>query len=211
MLAADGSAAAANASPALKAVLERLQRHYQTTESFSAKFKEKITTAAGVNREREGTVVYKKPARMRWDFQEPQPETVVCDGTTLYSYEPDLNQVIESSVQRALQASAPAALLLGIGNLERDFTASLSDSQPPDNLVHLSLKPKQGGPDVALGLEPESYDMAALTVTDALGNVTAFEFSDVRTNRPVDDELFHFKVPPGADIVRAPASGPEVR
>ncbi|MFZ0886994.1 MAG: outer membrane lipoprotein carrier protein LolA [Candidatus Binataceae bacterium] len=208
---ADGRTAPAEASPALKAILERLQRHYQKTESFSAKFKEKITTAGGANRDREGTVVYHKPGRMRWEFKEPQAETIVSDGTTLYSYEPDLNQVIETSVGRAFKSSAPAALLLGIGSIERDFSASLPDSPPADKLVHLSLKPKQGGSEVALGLDRASYDVVTLTVTDELGNTTAFEFSDIRTNAPLEDGLFHFKVPPGADIVTAPATAPDAR
>jgi outer membrane lipoprotein carrier protein len=190
----------------LKDILKRLQRHYQSTGTFSARFKQQISTLAGTRRDRSGTIAYRKPGRMRWEFDAPQPETIVSDGHILYSYEPDLNQVIETPLDRAFRASAPAALLLGIGNVERDFASSIPSAPPPDGLVHLVLKPRSGGAQVALGLDPKSYDLAKLTVTDELGNVTALEFSGIRTNVAFDDATFTFKVPEGADIVTAPGA-----
>ncbi len=201
--AGDGAAPAAPKAEGLglEAMVGRLERRYRSTGSFKAKFKEQITTAGGAKREREGAIAYRKPGRVRWDFGPPEEETVVSDGTTLYMYQPDLNQVLETPLKRAFRSSAPAALLLGIGDLERDFSASLPHSPPADGLLHLSLKPKTDGAQVALALNPKTYDIAALTVTDELGNVTALEFSDLQTNVALDEALFDFKVPAGADVV----------
>lgn len=185
----------------VRAIVRRLERRYRSTGSFKAKFSEQIATASGVKRQREGTIEYRKPGRMRWDFAPPEQETIVSDGTTLYINQPDLNQVVETPLRSAFRSSAPAALLLGIGDLERDFSASLTSSSPADGLVHLSLKPKSDGARVAVGLDPATYDIATLTVTDELGNVTTLEFSDIRINVALDDALFRFKVPEGADVI----------
>src|SRR5271166_58018 len=114
-----------SASPQLKTLLNRLQKHYQQTNSFSAKFKEQIIPAGGAKREREGTVYYRKPGRMRWEFDGQDNEIIVSDGKLLYSYQPDLNQVIETPLEEAFRSSSVAAFLLGIGNIERDFDAGL--------------------------------------------------------------------------------------
>src|SRR6266481_9788400 len=64
----------------LKQVLSRLQRHYRDTNSFSAKFNEEIATVGAPKRQRQGTVSFRKPGRMRWDFATPEVQTIVSDG-----------------------------------------------------------------------------------------------------------------------------------
>jgi outer membrane lipoprotein carrier protein len=202
----DASAGASGAGGDLATIVHRLQRHYQETSSFDANFTESIASAGGARRDRSGTLKYRRPGRMRWDFAPPQEETIVSDGTTLYVYEPDLNQVVEAPLEHAFRTSAPAALLLGMGDIERDFVASMPSAPATDHLVHLALKGRADGTRVALALDPATYDIRDLTVADELGNVTRLVFSGLRMNISLDDALFRFKAPDGADVVTAPAS-----
>ncbi len=192
------------AGPSLKAVVHRLQRHYQQTSSFEAKFKEQILSSGGVKRDLEGTIKYRRPGRLRWDFAPPQQQTIVADGTTLFVYQPDLSQVIETPLERAFRTSAPAALLLGAGNIERDFAPLAVSTPPGEHLIRLSLKAKADGTEISLGLDPANSNVVTLTLTDQLGNVTKLDFSDIQTNISLDDSLFSFKVPDGVDVVAAP-------
>jgi outer membrane lipoprotein carrier protein len=194
----------AAANPQLTTLLDRLQKHYQQTNSFSAKFKEVITPAGGMKREREGTVYYRKPGRMRWEFNGQDQELIVSDGKLLYNYEPDLNQVIETPLEQAFRSSSVAAFLLGIGNVQRDFDALAPAKAPADGLTHVALKPKNSGDMVAIGLDPSTLDLRALRLTDALGDVTELTFSDIKNDEPVNEKLFAFVPPAGADIVKAP-------
>lgn len=194
------------ASRSLDTIVHRLQRHYRETSSFEAKFKEQIASVGGARHEREGTIKYRRPGRLRWDFAPPQNETIVADGTTLYVYQPDLSQVIEAPLERAFRTSATAALLLGMGNLERDFAASLPNPPPAGNLVHLMLTARADGTRIALGLDPATYNVVTIALTDQLGNVTSLAFSDLRTNISLDQTLFTFRVPEGADVVDTPGS-----
>ena len=196
--------AASKDSAQLGALLDRLQKHYQQTDSFSAKFKQQITPAGGTRREREGTVYYRKPGRMRWEFGGQDQELIVSDGKQLYSYQPDLNQVIETPLEQAFRSSSAASFLLGIGNVKRDFDASTPAKPPADGFKHVALKPKNGGDTIEMGLDPATLDLRALRLTDALGDVTELTFSDIRNGAPLDDKLFAFTPPAGADIVKAP-------
>ena len=190
------------AAPAeLKSLLERLQRHYQETDSFSAAFKETVARVGAPPKDRSGTVYYHKPGRVRFDFGDPQPETVVSDGILLYDYDPGLNQVMETPIKNAIKTQAAAAFLLGVGNVERDFKASEPASPANDGLTHLLLTPKTGGDQIELGLDPHTLNIMTLKLADALGNTTELRFSEIRTNVTIEPSRFVFKAPDGADIV----------
>jgi outer membrane lipoprotein carrier protein len=196
--------AASESSPQLRTMLDRLQKHYQQTTSFSAKFTEEISPAGGAKRERAGTVYYRKPGQMRWEFAGQDQEIIVSDGKLLYSYQPDLNQVLETPLEQAFKSSGTAAFLLGIGNVQRDFDASMPATAPADGLTHVVLKPKNGSDSFEMGVDPKTLDLKSLRLTDALGDVTELAFSDIKRDAPLDAKLFTFIPPAGADIVKAP-------
>ena len=190
----------------LKQVLTRLQRHYRDTNSFSAKFNEVITTVGAPQRERSGVVSFRKPGRMRWEFAAPEVQTIVSDGEMLYSYDPELNQVVQTPLKQALKSSSATSFLLGMGNINRDFKAAFANSIASDGLVHLLLDSKGGGYKIEIGLDPKTYNLMTLTLTDQLGDVTKVDFSDIHNNVELPDSTFAFKTPAGADIVNAPAT-----
>jgi outer membrane lipoprotein carrier protein len=198
--------AGAPVSKDLKQVLDRLQRHYRDTNSFTAKFNEEIATVGAPKRQRQGTVSFRKPGRMRWEFSDPEKQTIVSDGETLYSYDPDLNQVVETPLKHALKSSSATSFLLGIGNINRDFKAAFAHPPTPTGLVDLILDAKTGGYKIEIGLDPSTYNLMTLTLTDQLGDVTKIAFSDVRDNVELPDSNFAFNAPAGADVVTAPAS-----
>ncbi len=190
----------------LKRVLDRLQKHYHDTNSFTAKFNEEIATVGAPKRQRQGTVSFRKPGRMRWEFETPEKQTIVSDGETLYSYDPDLNQVVETPLKQALKSSSATSFLLGIGNINRDFKAAFASPPTPTGPIDLILDAKTGGYKIEVGLDPKTYDLMMLTLTDQLGDVTKIDFTDIHDNVELPDSIFAFKAPPGADIVTAPAS-----
>ena len=190
----------------LRQVLDRLQKHYHDTNSFTAKFNEEIATVGAPKKQRQGTVSFRKPGRMRWEFETPEKQTIVSDGETLYSYDPDLNQVVQTPLKQALRSSSATSFLLGIGNINRDFKAAFAHPPTPTGLVDLILDAKTGGYKIEVGLDPKTYNLMTLTLTDQLGDVTKIDFSDIHDNVELPDSTFAFKAPAGADIVTAPAS-----
>jgi chaperone LolA len=181
--------------------LTRLQQRYDCSRSMQANFDETLSSPGGLTRTRKGTVYFRKVGRMRWEFAAPSEGAVVSDGKTVYDYEKDLNQVVELPVNQALKSSA-TAFLLGLGNIRRDFKVTLPPASSSDGLTHVILTPKGGGDTMELGLDPKSYDIVNFKLTNQVGGVTELKFSDIRTNVALDDTLFTFTVPEGADIVR---------
>ena len=185
----------------LDMLLDRVQQHYQATKSFSAKFDETITRAGAAPLQRSGIIYYEKPGKLRWEFEGSQPETIVSDGKTIYDYDPALNQVVETPLAQASRSDAAAAFLLGAGNVKRDFKAEAIIAPSSSGLVHVALTPKQGGQRIEAGIERRTYNIATLSIGDAMGNRTNLSFSDIELNRPLHASQFMFTPPDGTDIV----------
>jgi outer membrane lipoprotein carrier protein len=189
-------------------LIKRLQARYDSTAGFRADFTQEVESATlGQKVEARGTVVFKKPGRMRWEFSEPQ-QTLVSDGKFFWFYQPAEKQVLKTPFQQAFSSTTPASFLLGVGRLDQDFSISLTSET--QELYQLRLTPKKD-PE-ALGLldlavSAKTFDILQATVTDPLGNVTRLHFSNIDRKAPLDDTLFRFTAPPGVDVIEAmPAS-----
>src|SRR5262249_51808933 len=188
-------------------VVKRLQARYDSTAGFRADFTQEVESATlGQKVESRGTVVFKKPGRMRWEFTEP-PQTLVSDGKFFWFYQPAEKQVLKTPFQQAFTSTTPASFLLGVGRLDQDFNITLA-GETADS-YQLRLTPKKD-PE-ALGLldlvvSAKTFDILQATVTDPLGNVTRLHFSNIDRKASFDDTLFHFTVPPGVDVIEAPAA-----
>jgi outer membrane lipoprotein carrier protein len=189
-------------------LVQRLQARYDSTAGFRADFTQEVESATlGQKVESRGTVVFKKPGRMRWEFSEPK-QTLVSDGVFLWFYQPAEKQVLKAPFQQAFTSSTPASFLLGVGRLEQDFTVSLTGET--EDAYQLRLTPKKDAEAIGLldlTVSAKTFDILQATVTDPLGNVTRLRFTNIDRAAPLDDALFRFTVPPGVDVIEAlPAS-----
>jgi outer membrane lipoprotein carrier protein len=147
----------------------------------------------------QGVMQFSRPGKFRWDYVKPYEQTIVGDGTRLWIYDKDLNQVTVRKLDRALGAS-PAALLAGSNDLERDFT--LSDSGSKDGLDWLDAVPKSRDTAferVRMGFGKSG--LAAMELRDQFGQITVITFADIERNPPIAAEVFRFTPPKGADVI----------
>jgi chaperone LolA len=186
--------------------LAKVQQRYESTKTMEADFQQTVeSTALASPLKTAGKVAFEKPNRMRWDYDPPDKQTIVGDGQTLWLYQPDMNQVIKAPLGEAFQASTPLTFLSGLGQLERDFTATL-ESESTDAWV-LRLVPKKDAAALGtLGLRVRKSDasIAEARITDAAGTITRIAFSNERRNGTIERARFTFTPPPGVDVVKPP-------
>jgi outer membrane lipoprotein carrier protein len=194
----------AQARPAADALAKSLQQRYQGIRDFSADFTH--TYRGGILRTQtreHGTVVVKKPSRMRWLYTGPEKKEFVSDGVKVYSYIPQDRQVIISDVPDDNQATTPALFLAGKGDIVRDFTASYAETPAPGTLA-LKLLPRKNEPDyeyLVVGVDPATLQIRSLTTKDRQGGESTLTFSNLKENTGIPDKEFAFRIPRGADVV----------
>lgn len=203
------AAGLAEAAPDVDDVVRRLQKRYDETEDFTAEFVQAVDVESlGRTLESHGRVAFRRPGRMRWEFLEPEEQTIVADGETLWIYQPKHEQVLKAPFQVAFQSAMPVSFLLGIGRLAEDFDPELVSAD--EKKIRLRLEPKNDADigELVLTIDAKSYDVVSATVTDPLGNETRLTFTNLRHGVGVPDSTFEFEVPDGVDVVEAPAQAP---
>ena len=189
------------------AVAKGLREKYAAIDDLSAVFRqESKVVSLGRSRKKEGTIRFKKPGRMRWDYTSPDRQLIISDGEKLWYFRPDRNQVVVQELSRAFTTQTTIFFLFGEGDLSAEFTWGEGDLVPDGkgNFV-LELKPRVETPDlVDLTLEVRKTDFSvfATVLRDAFGNVTRLEFSGEKENGGLADKIFTFAPPPGAEVVR---------
>lgn len=154
----------------------------------------------------EGTVYLKKGGKMRWDYKSPSPQQIVSDGTSLWVYTPELNQVNKGNAPKALAGPA-GSFLAGLGRVRDEFTVRfLNPANKVDSAGRfvLDLTPKAPTPlltRLVLAVDPKDYIVRQAVLYDQLENTVTMNFTKVAANAALPDSLFTFTPPAGAAVV----------
>ncbi|MDP2398269.1 MAG: outer membrane lipoprotein chaperone LolA [Burkholderiales bacterium] len=179
---------------------EALKVFLNQTQSVKARFAQMVLDRnMKPLQQAQGVMQFSRPGKFRWDYTKPYEQTIVGDGSQLWIYDKDLNQVTVRKLDRAL-GSSPAALLAGRNDLERDFT--LSDSGSKDGIDWLDAVPKSRDTAferVRMGFGKSG--LAAMELRDQFGQITVITFADIERNPQIPAEVFRFTPPKGADVI----------
>ncbi len=147
-----------------------------------------------------GTMQVSRPGKFRWEYDKPYEQTIVGDGSKLWVYDKDLNQVTERKLDRALGAS-PAALLAGSNEIDKSYTLNNMGNQEGLDWLEAIPKTKDTAFErIRLGFGKSGLD--AMELRDQFGQVTVIRFTDIERNAKLAPDAFTFVIPKGADVIR---------
>jgi outer membrane lipoprotein carrier protein len=182
---------------------QRAEQFLQGLQGLQAEFRQRLTDRTGkVTDESSGTLAIKRPNRFRWDYRDPYEQVIVSDGTRVWVYDSDLEQVTVRKLDAAL-SSTPAMLLSGEGALTDNF--NITETSERAGVLWVRMEPKRNDTDfkaVRLGFAgSKAQDLKFMELADKLGQTTLLEFSKFERNPTLDPTRFVFKVPAGADVI----------
>ena len=183
-----------------EALVRRVDDHYNHLSSLRAHYTEHYS-GMGMDRTEEGTLLLKKPGRMRWSYAAPAGKVFVLDGKFAWFYKPGDAQATRVPAKQLDDLRSPLRFLLGHTQLRKE-------------LDQLTVAPEGSGyriSGVPKGME-QRVKLLSLGVTAAGaiermrleevdGAVTEFVFSDLKENVPVKDSDFGFVPPAGVTVV----------
>ena len=186
--------AAAEPDPA-----SRLQARLAGMASFAAGFRQ-LTNDGLIEEEGSGYCWLQRPLHFRWRVDEPLAQTLVSDGKTLWSYDPDLNQVVMQRLIDQLEGS-PAVVLTGeLDHVREEFDVQFQYEEGREVFTLVPVSPNS-----KVNLLRISFSGGALhnlLLSDQLGQTSEFRFFDPLVNRPIEADVFRFITPPGTDVIR---------
>jgi outer membrane lipoprotein carrier protein len=193
-------ALAAAVSEAPAAGIDRLNQFMSGTLTATGEFEQRIyNRERKLTQESRGSLAFSRPGKFRWTYSKPYSQLIVGDGTRVWVYDEDLNQVTVRRLDQALGAT-PAALLAGANDVLKAFV--LKDEGAKEGLEWVEAVPREKESTferIRIGFGFSGLERMELT--DAFGQTTVLRFTGLQRNPRVDPSLFRFTPPKGADVV----------
>ncbi|MGQ0696203.1 MAG: LolA family protein [Nitrospiraceae bacterium] len=200
-------------------VVKQLQARYEKTKDLQADFSQK-TRIEGFERPvtSSGQVYIKKPGRLRWDYLDPAIEEIYVNHDDVKIYVPEHKQVLVGKLTQMAASKAPLELLQGAAKLGESFDIDWTTGKERGvgGIRLITLVPKAKDQEstrnlqrIVLEVFPKTYFIRTVSLHEISGNVATFEFSELKPNLGLGNEVFEFKTPPDVEVVKAPVlNGP---
>ena len=191
------------ADAALDTLLKNVENRYNRAKTLQVLFIERYTPSRNATRTESGTLLLRKPGRMRWDYSKPKGKLFVDDGKYLWIYTPDDNRVERMKLQESDDVRAPVAFLLGKLHFDKEFQHLQAKQE--GTLTRITAEPKTD----TLPYSQVEFVVSAdaqihgLRVTYFDKSVLEFNFDQEKVDPPLDAKLFQFQMPPGAHLEEA--------
>jgi outer membrane lipoprotein carrier protein len=179
---------------------QRVDKYYNGLHSLRTAFTETFH-GMGIDREESGTLLLRKPGKMRWSYSHPAGKVFVLDGKYAWFYSPGDAQVERVSAGQLDDLRSPLRFLLGHTQLQKELVG-LTLSPGADGL-QLSGVPKgmeKRVEKIVLGVTPEGV-IHSMSITETDGAQTSFTFKDTVADAPAPDSEFVFNPPAGVPVV----------
>ena len=187
----------------LDTLLKGVEARYNRAKTLQVLFKEEYTPPGRGRRAESGILMLRKPGRMRWDYSQPAGKLFVSDGKLLWLYTPAENRVERMKFQESDDMRAPLAFLLGKLHFDKEFRNL--QAKPEGTDTRIVAEPKTDTlpySAVEFLVAPDSH-IKEVRVTGFDKSVLHFTFDQERVDPKLDDKLFQFQVPMGAELVEA--------
>lgn len=159
-----------------------------------------------------GTFALNHPGQFRWETEEPFPQLLVCNGQTLWLWDPDLEQVTIRQLADQ-QDQLPVRILSGDLSVINDFFTVRALETPSKTKKGKAESKKSSNKAVkefllearlkqqlhSIELRFTKDNLQSMRVLDGTGNHTQFVFSGT-TKKPKPNKDFEFIPPPESDI-----------
>jgi outer membrane lipoprotein carrier protein len=200
----------------------RMEARYRSAKTLQASFLERYSENGAVLRTEAGTAYFRRPGKMRWEYERPERDLFLVDGKTAWFYVPADHTVTRVPAKQSADLRTPLALLAGEMKISRICSrVELADAEKPlrdaDAVLRCILRGEKQN--AASGDEPESVlggggtdavffevardsgELARLIVRQAGGIEVEFRFGNWRFDPALPDTMFRFEPPAGVAIV----------
>jgi len=184
-------------------ILKRVDDHYNHLLSLRTQFSERYT-GLGMDRTETGTLLLKKPGRMRWNYAAPAGKVFVLDGKFAWSYTPGDAQVQRIPAKQVDDLRSPLRFLLGHTQLKKELDGL--SVVPERDGYRISGVPRGMGERVKQLVLDTAADgrISLIRLEEVDGSSTEFRFVGAEENIALPDGAFRYTPPDGVEVIDGP-------
>ena len=199
-----------------------MEARYRGAQTLQATFLERYAENDIILRSESGTAYFRRPGKMRWEYERPERNVFLVDGKTAWFYVPADHTVTRVPAKQSGDLRTPLALLAGEMKISRVCSrVELAGDEKPlrddDTVLQCKVRGEKpdrvssNKPEIALGadesdavffeVDTDTGELARLIVRQAGGVEVEFRFENWRFNPLIPDDMFRFRPPAGVAIV----------
>ena len=142
-----------------------------------------------------------RPNGFYWETLEPFSELLVTNGSILWSYQPELEQVVIENWDSS-RAELAAELLSGRTDSLTEEYEIFAQGNVGENVVVFQLFPlDQNSLYRRINISFDNAALFAIHLDNKNGQKTLWQFHQQQINQRLSPDLFNFQIPTGVDVV----------
>src|SRR2546423_5179831 len=186
--------------------VKRLEATYRAARTMQVIFLEQYSENGRVVRIEAGVAYFRRPGKMRWDYESPEKNLFLVDGKTAWFYVPGDHTVTRVPAKQSTDWRTPLALLAGEMELSRVCARIEPSTEPPKSLANVVLscrvrdaehssdrqhdRASEPQDTILFEIAPDTGELMRLLIHDPGGVVIEFRFANWRLDPPIPDSLF---------------------
>jgi outer membrane lipoprotein carrier protein len=185
----------------LDEVIRKVQEQQKNTSSLEADFRqEKVLALLAKPEVSTGHFTFSKPNSVLWRYDAPKRVEMLIANGVLTTYYPDLNKAEQIEVKRyqdrIFKYMGASGAIDELGAYF-DFTFVNKSDEP---YFELDLKPKTKGiarrvRHIRIWIDRKNYLTTKFEYTEGDGDITRYEFTNLRINQPIEQSRFTLSLP----------------
>jgi outer membrane lipoprotein carrier protein len=182
------------------ALIRKVDDHYNHLASLRAHYTERYA-GMGMDRTESGTLLLKKPGRMRWNYDKPVGKVFVLDGKFAWFYTPGDAQAQKIPAKQLDDLRSPLRFLLGHTQLKKELDKlTVTPEGTGFRIAGVPKGMEERVKSLTLGVTAAGT-IERMRLEEVSGAVTEFTFTDIEENVPVKNSDFVFDPPAGVVVV----------
>ena len=178
---------------------KRLDAALKNMDNLTAEFRQTLRDEEkNVVQQSRGTLALQRPGKFAWIYTEPYEQRIIADGSELWIYDVELDQVTVKPMGEGL-ANAPIMILMKQAGVGDQF--EVNEVGQRKYLYWVELLPRADDLEytqIYIGIEGDQ--VRAMELQDKFGQSTQIVFDNLRVGVVHNPEVFKFTPPPGVDV-----------
>jgi outer membrane lipoprotein carrier protein len=189
----------------LDAIIQKIETRYAVS-GFSALFFQASTIKAmEITDSASGKAFFKRPDKMRWEYETPDRQTIITNGHTLWISRPEDNQVMVGKAPSFFEDGKGFSFLSDMESVKKKFYILLENkAEAEDDTYVLKLLPREKTFDVSvifLFVSTKTFKVVKIVTYNSYEDETRIEFKDIQFKQKLDESLFNFNIPQGIEVL----------
>jgi outer membrane lipoprotein carrier protein len=200
--------------------IKRFEAVYRGARTLQVTFLERYSENGHIVRTEAGIAYFRRPGKMRWEYESPEKNLFLVDGKSAWFYVPADHTVTRVPAKQSTDWRTPLALLAGEVKLSRicervDLAIAEKPEKDGDVVLSCPLKgsttragqtPGNDAVDsnrdiLLLEVAQDTSELVRAVVRGSGGVDIEFKFRDWQFDPPLPDSFFRFEIPRGVAIV----------